>query len=391
MADQVLSSLTVAGLSFAVARTVEAHVFGVLGLVLLVAGFALGITRALVSDVYLIQFGDVMPRVRRQAARDATGAAVALGLASGALCCLMSAVLPGHQTRMAVFAVGLALPGLLVQDCFRFVFIAAGRAAPALVLALTGSAVQLTVVALIIRSGQHSTVGVTAGWGTAALLTAALGCALARLTPSLRQVPVWFALNRHLTVRLSVEYLLGLGSLYLAYCLIGAVVGISAIGALWAAQMFLVPAYLVISGTVALLREPFARRAEQGRPLVRPAVVTGLLLATVTALWGLALVALPDRLGFHLTGESWEGASTVLEPAVIGVVLVGLAVGPALALRAQGRGDRVRRASLVRAVLLLALGMIGADLGGVSGAAVGLVVAHAVGAVTLWGILLRRV
>ncbi|GAA3623826.1 membrane protein [Kineosporia mesophila] len=390
VADQVLSSLTVVGLSFVVARSVEAHIFGIFGVVLLLAGFALGITRAMVSDVFLIQFGDAVPGVRRQAARNATGAAVALGLAAGTFCCLVSAVLPGQPIRTAVFAVGLALPGLLVQDCFRLVFIAAGRPRPALLLGLSGAAVQLTVVVLLTGAGHHSMVGITAGWGAAALLSAGIGCLLARLTPSLREVPLWFALNRHLTVRLSIDYLLGLGSLYLAYCLIGGVVGIAAIGALWAAQMFLVPAYLVISGTSALLRAPFAARAERGQGLLRPALLTGLGLGVVTALWGVALTAVPEWLGMHLSGQSWDGASDVLEPAVIGVVMAGLGAGPVLALRARGRLDALRRAWLVRALLLLVLGTVGADLHGVRGAAIGLVAAHVIGAIALWAQFLRN-
>ncbi|MBT0770802.1 hypothetical protein KIH74_17800 [Kineosporia sp. J2-2] len=391
IADQVLSSLTVAGLSFMVAHGAGTGGFGLFGLALLAAAFTLGVTRAMVGDVFLIQFSDVVPRVRHRAAREASGAAVALGLAAGAVCCLIAPVLPGHPARMTVFAIGLALPALVVQDCLRFVFIAAGRPLPAVVLGLAAGIAQITVVALLVATDHDSTVRITVGWGLAALLTAVTGCLTAGVRPSLRQVPLWFALNRHLTVRLSVDYLLGLGAIYLAYALIGAIDGLEAIGSLWAAQMFLVPAYVMITATCSLVRPGFAARVLRGQSPLRPALVTGLALAAVTALWGAALYALPDRLGIHLTGESWQGAQEVLEPAVIGVVTVALAAGPTLGLRALGRGDLLRRVALGQTALLLGLGALGADLHGVRGAAVGLAAAHAAGSLWLWLLFVRDV
>jgi hypothetical protein len=384
VADQILSSVTVIGLSFVVARNAGTGPFGVFGLALLAAGFALGLARAMISDVFVIQFSDVLPRVRHQAARDATGAAVGLGLGAGALCCLAAVLLPGRELGMAVFAIGLALPALLVQDCFRFVFIAAGRPVLAVALGLTCAAVQFSVVGLIASAGHDSMVPITVGWGVSALAVAALGCLMARLTPSLRNAPLWFALNRHLTVRASIEYVLNLGALYLSYCLIGGVVGLAAIGSLWAAQMFLVPAYVLITATVSLVRPGFDRRAERGEVLVRPALLTGAGLATLTALWGVAVSVVPDAVGMHLTGPTWEGARTVLEPAVIGVVVAALAAGPGLALRSLGRGDILRQVALMQALLLLGLGMLGADLHGVRGAAIGLVAAHVIGALAVW-------
>ena len=390
VADQILSSLTVIGLSFVVARNAGTVPFGVFGLALLAAGFALGLARAMISDVFVIQFSDVLPRVRHQAAKEATGAAVVLGLGAGALCCLAALLMPGRELGLAVFAIGLALPALLVQDCFRFVFIAAGRPVLAVTLGLAGAGGQFPGGGLIASAGHDSMFPVTAGWGASALVVAALGCLMAGLTPSLRRAPLWFVLNRHLTVRASIEYVLGLGALYLAYCLIGAVVGLAAIGSLWAAQMFLVPAYVLITATVSLVRPEFDARAGRGENLVRPALLTGAGLAALAALWGLAVSVVPDAVGMHLTGPTWEGARTVLEPAVIGVVMLALAAGPGLALRSLGQRDVLRQVALMQALLLLGLAMLGADLHGVRGAAIGLVAAHLIGAVTMWVLFLTH-
>lgn len=389
-ADQILSGLTVVGLSFVVARTAEAGSFGVFGSALVASAFVLGLARAVISDVFLIQFSDVVPRVRHQAAKEATGAAVLLGLVTGLICCLVAAVLPGRDLAMAVFVIGLALPGLLVQDAFRFVFIAAGRPVPAFALGLSGAAVQFAVVGLLASAEVGSMFPITVGWGVAALVTAGLGCLMAGLTPALRQGRLWFALNRHLTMRASIEYVLNLGALYLAYCLIGAVVGLAAIGSLWAAQMFLVPAYVLITASASLLRPRFEDAAMRGESLVRPALLTGAGLGAGAVLWAVALNVVPDAVGFHLTGETWQGASAVLEPAVIGVVMVGLATGPVLALSAAGRGALLRKVASCQALLLLGLALLGADLHGVRGAAIGLVAAHVIGALALWGLFLSR-
>lgn len=59
VADQILSGLTLVGLSFVVAHSAEVGNFGVFGVALLASGFVLGLSRAMVSDVFLIQFSDV--------------------------------------------------------------------------------------------------------------------------------------------------------------------------------------------------------------------------------------------------------------------------------------------------------------------------------------------
>ncbi|MCE0539126.1 hypothetical protein LWF15_26855 [Kineosporia rhizophila] len=390
VADQILSGLTLVGLSFVVAHSAEVGNFGVFGVALLASGFVLGLSRAMVSDVFLIQFSDVPARVRRHAAKEATGGAVLLGLVTGLLCCLAAVLLPGRDLGMAVFAIGLALPGLLVQDALRFVYIAAGRPGPALMLGLTGAAAQFTVVGLLAAADHDSMVPITFGWGVVALVTAALGCLMTGLLPSVGRARLWFALNRHLSVRAAVEHVLGLGALYLAYCLIGAVVGLSAVGSLWAAQMFLLPAYVAITATASLLSARFELRALQERSLLRPALLTGTGLAVVAVLWAVAISVVPDAVGMHLTGETWEGARTVLQPAVVGVVMLALATGPGLALRAWRCGDLLRQVALLQALLLLGLGLLGAQLHGVRGAAVGLVAAHVIGAGTLWALFLRE-
>ena len=65
------------------------------------------------------------------------------------------------------------------------------------------------------------------------------------------------------------------------------------------------------------------------------------------------------------------------------MLLIAVATGPALALKALGQASTLLRVSLVQAPILLVASVAGGVLWGGPGAAAGLVVAHAVGTVLL--------
>jgi hypothetical protein len=68
--------------------------------------------------------------VRRSFGSAATGTALAVGTVAGVLCIVAGLLLPG-QVGPAFIALGVGLPGLALQDSWRFAFFACGRGSAA--------------------------------------------------------------------------------------------------------------------------------------------------------------------------------------------------------------------------------------------------------------------
>ena len=388
-ADQALSSLTNAGLSVVVARTVGQSAFGAFSLVLVTFSFVIGIGRAVICDVFVIQFSDVSDQVRRTAARRASGGAVAFGVLSGVLCALAAVAVPTGQARSALFALALALPGLLLQDCFRFVFFAAARPAAAALNDLIWAIIQFSLIGVLIASGRTSIFLITLAWGFAALVAALTACAQARLLPAPRQAGSWFVVNRGLNVRLGIDYVLNMGAVNLATYLITAIVGLAGVAALRAAQILLGPLLLLWSGSAAFVLPVLSTLAGQGRSLIRFATLASAALTALAVAWVAVLLVLPSALGRQLLGDSWAGADTVMLASGTAIVLTTLSLGPSLALRALRRPDLLLRVTALQSPFILGLGVAGAFWRGAPGAAEGFALAQSVGAVTIWVLFLR--
>lgn len=283
--DQALSSLTNAALSIVVAREVGQASFGAFSLALVTFSFVIGISRAVVSDVFVIQFSGAAEAERRPAVRRSTGGALAIGVLAGSVCLFAGLLLPHHETRTALLALGLSLPGLLLQDSWRFVFFAADRPAAAFVNDLVWAVVQFSAVGALIVTGRHSIFLITLAWGGAALMAAGVACAQGALLPAPGGALAWFRDNRHLNVRMGLDYVINMGAVNLTTYLIGAFIGLVAVGALRAAQVILGPLQLVYSGSQAFLLPVLSRQAGRGQDLRRTALLVSGAVTAVSATW----------------------------------------------------------------------------------------------------------
>jgi O-antigen/teichoic acid export membrane protein len=132
LADQAMCSLTNFVLSGYIAHELGATQFGAFSLAYLTYGFANNASRGLSIEPLLVRFsGPELTRWRR-ATGGCTGTALLVGLAAGALALLAGALI-GGTTGLAFVALGLTLPGLLLQDSWRYCFFAVGRGRQAFV------------------------------------------------------------------------------------------------------------------------------------------------------------------------------------------------------------------------------------------------------------------
>jgi hypothetical protein len=99
----------------------------------------------------------------------------------------------------------VGLPGLTLQDSWRFAFFAAGRGASALVNDLVWTSLLILALFLLHRSGDGSVVRCLLAFGGTASLAAVLGSLQAGVTPRPARVGAWLREHRQLSARYLVE------------------------------------------------------------------------------------------------------------------------------------------------------------------------------------------
>ena len=224
----------------------------------------------------------------------------------------------GGSTRMAFLALGLTLPGLLLQDSWRFAFFAHGRGALALVND-TVWAIALVAGFVILRATGHETVF----W--ARLRLGRLGRRrrgarrrsrreslprLARDSPMARDAlgPRTSVPGRgHHQQRLDAVGHLRRSALLL---------GLAAVGAVQAASLLMGPYMVVISG-MGLVLLPEAVRILRVSPPRLPhlCVLISVAFSALAAAWGIALlIVLPMGLGEALLGSLWRPTYPLVLP-----------------------------------------------------------------------------
>ena len=184
LADQAMSSVSNAAVSFYVAQELGATQFGAFSLAYVTYSFALNASRGLATDPLVVRYSNADPARWRRAVAKSTGTAVTVGLVAGA--CAMAAAMVLHGTpRLAFLALGLMLPGLMLQDSWRYAFFAVGRGGQAF-LNDTVWTLSLLPALAILRVTHHGTVlWFVLAWGLAAAVAACVGPLQARTVPRL--------------------------------------------------------------------------------------------------------------------------------------------------------------------------------------------------------------
>jgi len=132
VADQAVSSLTNFAVLVVAARALDLEEFGALALALAAYSVALGVTRALSGEPLTVCYSATSVERTASEARGALATAGAAGVLCGVVFALVGAVL-GGSVGTALLVLAVVVPGLVIQDTWRFVFFAMGRARAACV------------------------------------------------------------------------------------------------------------------------------------------------------------------------------------------------------------------------------------------------------------------
>ena len=183
LVDQGLSSLTNAALSVVVARSVSELDFGGFALAFTVFSVVVGLSRNLATGPLPIRFSGATRTSFVGAAGGALGTALCFGVATG-IGSVLVGLLMGGVAGSSLVALGVILPGLLVQDAWRQVFFAQGRPAAAALNDAAWAVLQVGAVALLLLPGHvDSAWPLILAWGGAALGAALLGTAQSSARP----------------------------------------------------------------------------------------------------------------------------------------------------------------------------------------------------------------
>ncbi|WP_107097387.1 hypothetical protein [Streptomyces aureus] len=386
LADQAASSATNFVVGIYVARSLGLTAFGVFSLAWVTFGVVLGVSRGLATDPLMVRFSGVPEASWRGAVARSSGTALGVGVAIGTMCLALGLGLGGPMGS-AFACLGVVLPGLLLQDAWRFSFFAAGAGRKAFVNdVVMGVAL---VPAMVVAARVGTVAAFVLAWGASAAVAAAYGHLQSGIRPRPAGARAWTREQRDLGYRYLVENVGVSGAGQLRAYGLGAIVGVSAVGVVRGAELLLGPFLAVLMGLSLVTVAEAARVLRQAPHRLR---VFCLLLgggqAAAALLWGAALLLVPDRLGELVLGGVWHAASELIVPATLGVAAASLGTGAAAGLRALAAARRSLRCQLIASTLYVGGGLGGAVVAGTVGSAWG-VAAATLGSSAVWWLQLR--
>lgn len=382
LADQAASSMSNFVVGVYVARSLGVTAFGVFSLAWVTYGVVLNVSRGVATDPLVVRFSGVSDASWRGAVARSSGTALGVGAALGVVSVVAGLAL-GGRLGAAFACLGVVLPGLLLQDAWRFAFFAAGAGRKAFVNDLVWGAA--LVPAMVVAAQVGTVTAFVLAWGGSAAVAAGYGWFQSGIRPHPAGARAWVREHRDLGYRYLVENVSNSGASQLRAYGLGAIVGVGAVGVIRGAELLLGPFMAVLMG-LSLVTVAEAARVLRRAPhrLGAFCLLLGGGQAAAALLWGGALLLVPDRLGELVLGGVWGAASELIVPVTLGVAGAGLGTGAAAGLRALGAARRSLRSQLFASACYVGGGLGGAAAGGTVGSAWGVAAATVVGSAVWW-------
>ena len=379
VADQAVSSVGNAALTILAARALSGQDFGQYALVLGVYQLLVVVGQSLVGEPLLVLSGSADAASDRRPVRGGIGASLALGLVATAV------LLPvGVLTGVSSFwALGVLLPGLLVQDALRYV--AFDRRWPSVALASDSAWVflQLLATVVVLTSVRPTAAALLLAWGVPVYGAVLVAAVPLRTGPSLRQVPGWLRATRHLGGRFLVESGVSNGVFQVSLLITGGLAGVTQAGRLRLVQTLFGPIHIMVSGTRAYGLPEMSRTVAVGASVRPLALRVSAVLGCAAAGWTCALLLVPDGLARDVIGPSWPELTALIALLGLHKTLESAGVGPYLVHRARLLASWTLRVRLGASVVAT-VGTVGFSwFWGAAGAAAAAVLGSTV-AVSLW-------
>ena len=392
LTDQAFSSITNFALASIVARTVTAVEFGAFSLVFSVYLLVLGVVRAFATLPMLVRYSASEHEGWSDGARRATGWAIVGGGIAAAVCAGLSLVF--RSAAGPLLALGVSLPGLMLQETWRLAFVARGKPAAALVNDIVWALVLAPALWLAVQADTSSATAFILAWGLSGTVAGIFGMLQAGFLPHPQGVVHWTRTHWDISSRQLGEFATLSGSLqFVTYAAVW-FGGLVAAGALRAGQVLLGPLRTAYQGVWFIALSEFVRILKR-RPgsLWRAAFGVSLLLGVGGLAYGALFIVFGNELGPVLLGDTWKYARPLMLPLTINVATSGFWMGPNVGLRALQEPSRSLRVRLTIGMITVLAGLVGVVIYGASGAAWGLAVSGVIGVGLWWwqfGVALRH-
>jgi O-antigen/teichoic acid export membrane protein len=386
LADQAMSSLSNAMMSFYVARELGPAKYGAFSIAYVTYSFALNASRGISTEPLLVRYSNSSLQAWRLAVSRSTGTAVVAGIVMG--CCSIVVGILFHGTvGLGFIALGLVLPGLMLQDSWRYAFFALGRGSQSFLNDTVWTIAMLAAVVVLHVTHHGSVFWFILVWGLSATFAACVGPLQSRVVPDPVGAREWWSLHRDLGLRFLAENASNAGATQLRTYCIGGIAGLATVGVVQAAGLLMGP-FLVVFMGISIVTVPEAARILENSPqhLRRYCLLVGGGLMCACALWGIGLiVTIPRGLGALLLGQQlWRPAFRLIIPYTISLMGVCVSDGLNAGLHALGAARRSMRSMILTSAIFLSLSIAGTYLDGAVGTVYGSAVATWIGTVLWW-------
>lgn len=388
IADQAVSSATNFGLAILVARAVDSSAFGAFSLAFGTYILSLIASRALTSEPFVARYSAAPASLSRKKATEAAGMALALGAVIGAGCVAVGLVQQSYGSGVlgsVLVVLGLTLPGLLLQDVWRWIFFAKRTGSSAVANDLVWAICLFAAIGALTVLRIDSIELFVLAWGGSAGIAALFGVWQARIVPRPAACAAWLREERQIAGRYLAELGTASGAAQLALFAVGACAGLAAVGSLRLALLLLGPLNVLVMG-IGLVAVPEGTRAlarSTGR-LLRLSRLVAIGLSTAALVWGSIIFFTPAAIGTRVLHDAWAPAHDVVLPVALGVAATGIAAGALVGLRSLVAADLSLQASLAIAPMIVVGAALGAAIGDAVGAGFGLAAALWCGAAVYW-------
>jgi hypothetical protein len=380
MADQGVSSLTNVVVAIFAARSLSSSGFGAFGLATVICLLAQGVGRAVIGEPLLSRFSAADAPTRGRLVPDIIGAALVVSLAGAAVVGIAGPVV-GGPAGSALLALAPVLPLVLLHDTWRYVFIIDRPAA-----ALSVDLVWMVAVfaTLPLAPPDAGAAWFVTAWGATAGLGAVAGMVIGRRSLGRPRPLAWITTHRDMGGRFLGEFATGQAVGQVVLVAVGAIAGLSALGAVRAAQVIYGPLNTVHQGIYLALVPEGARTADAAH-LRRLMVKASIVLVGIAAVWTVVVLLIPDSWGTALFEDTWSEAGDLMLPMGLAMVAGSAATGGFAGVRALGAARESLRARLRTVGPQLLLPLAGTAVGAGHGYALGFGLGHLVSAVIWWG------
>jgi hypothetical protein len=380
--DQGVSSASNVILGVSVARVGSVEEFGQFSLFVAIYLICVGFLRAAGPELIAVSHGR---------AKNNPDLVVLSGgvIVIGSLACVgavSAMVAAAFSTAWLLMVAGAAsLPVLLLQDYLRMRATALGNALRSCKSDGTWILVQLALFGVLALLDVEAPVAFLGAWSVGALLALwPFRRDLARMRYS-RAGLAYVKGELGLISRYCGEFATGYGSMQLLTFVLAVFVSVAGVAGLRGAYTLLGPANAFMNGALSAAIPDLARRVRPiGDRFGRRVRVYSFGVGCVVLTGGIALLLLPSSLGFELLGATWESSRQLLPAVLVAICANGFAVGLRAGVRVlsiDGEGIMIR---LALGPTSAGLGMVGALLAGISGAAWGIATGNVLGLVVLW-------